>query len=1016
MTTAAARLLSVRVQGFKSFAERTQVTFGPGISAIVGPNGSGKSNLADALRWALGEQGRALRSRRSEDVIWAGSEQRAAVGMADVQLTLDNADSLLPVDFGVVELGRRLYRSGENEYLLNRQRIRLRDLIDLLDAAHLAENAFLFIGQGMVDQALALRPEERRPLFEEVAGVRRHERRRRKAEEQLAESEANIARVEDILAELRPQVRRLAAQAEQQVTRASAGDDLVSALLAAGHARWHEAAARRGGAASTLVTARSAVDAATAELTALEEVAATAAEALVERARTSAEIRALADAARAELTAARLDEARIAAEMASIARDRDRLEAERSAAEAELVVQRRRLTEQEIERDAALDASLAAAERDLAAALAELAELDSGAASRDADAASVRRAAQAHATEAAAARRRVEAAERLAADQAARAAETEQREAEARTAHGRAETELGHATETERAAQAGRDAASVAWVRADAAATEAARQGAAAASALAAIRTRRLALEDSLDDHDGGGFGTRMRAKGVRRLDEGLIVEPGLRAAVDAALAGASRGYLSRRDRLGDHAGQRGLAIVVDGLDAVAPAASPGEPVAAFVRRVRALGGGLLADGVQRDASGAARSLLNRAAWVPDLGAAVSIQEHLPPGWVVVPRDGSAVVGEVLVRHGGPDPTLELRAELDEVLRIVRAAEREAASAAEAARLAEARASEARAALDAARAIESGATIARRHAEDIERRAARDLEAALREAAWHVAQHARLEDEARRARADAPAEAGLRDAPPAAGDRAAVQSWEARVAGLRARRGRAAGEVAAHDAARAAGERRRATAEAAAAFAEARLATSHEAFGALLVREAARGVERETMTAALAAASIREADARAAESALLDTDADDRQRLTAAEHALVGVRDRLRAAEESARGAEYRDLEARLGLESVRESMLVELAGLGDLGLGPLLALAPDGAPPPAAAAPVSPAWTGAASSEADEAAGEELTTARLAAGLDRVAATWESVPPSAEIPSPGRLAVLRACRLRTYR
>ena len=141
--------------------------------------------------------------------------------MADVTLVLDNADGLLPVEFQVLELGRRLYRSGENDYLLNKSRIRLRDLVDLLDAAHLADNAFLFIGQGMVDQALALRPEERRPLFEEVAGVRRHERRRRRAEEQLVESEANLARVEDILGELRPQARRLAAQAEQQASRES---------------------------------------------------------------------------------------------------------------------------------------------------------------------------------------------------------------------------------------------------------------------------------------------------------------------------------------------------------------------------------------------------------------------------------------------------------------------------------------------------------------------------------------------------------------------------------------------------------------------------------------------------------------------------------------------------------------------------------------------------------------------------------------------------------------------------
>ena len=186
--TAGPRLRALRLVGFKSFAERTNVEFGSGISAVIGPNGSGKSNLADALRWALGEQGRSLRTRRAEDVIFAGSARRSAIGMADVTLVVDNEDRLLPVDFAELELGRRLYRSGENDYLLNRQRIRLRDLVELLEGANLADNAFLFIGQGMVDQALSLRPEERRPLFEEVAGVRRHERRRRQAEEQLAEA------------------------------------------------------------------------------------------------------------------------------------------------------------------------------------------------------------------------------------------------------------------------------------------------------------------------------------------------------------------------------------------------------------------------------------------------------------------------------------------------------------------------------------------------------------------------------------------------------------------------------------------------------------------------------------------------------------------------------------------------------------------------------------------------------------------------------------------------------------
>ena len=228
-------------------------------SAAASARSSGRTARARATsptRCAGRSASRAGRSgrARAEDVIWAGSEQRAAQGMADVTLVLDNADGLLPVDFQVLELGRRLYRSGENDYLLNKQRIRLRDLVDLLDAAHLADNAFLFIGQGMVDQALALRPEERRPLFEEVAGVRRHERRRRRAEDQLVESEANLARVEDILAELRPQARRLAAQAEQQATRETTGDELAASCswerTPAGTrrpARVAEAAARPGG-------------------------------------------------------------------------------------------------------------------------------------------------------------------------------------------------------------------------------------------------------------------------------------------------------------------------------------------------------------------------------------------------------------------------------------------------------------------------------------------------------------------------------------------------------------------------------------------------------------------------------------------------------------------------------------------------------------------------------------------------------------------------------------------------
>jgi chromosome segregation protein len=136
--SAPARLLSIRLVGFKSFAEKTEIEFGPGISAIVGPNGSGKSNLADALRWTFGEQGRNLRTRRAEDVIFAGSQTRRPTGMADVTVLLDNVDGCFPLDYSQVALGRRLFRSGENEYLLNRQRVRYRDILEVLEAGRLA--------------------------------------------------------------------------------------------------------------------------------------------------------------------------------------------------------------------------------------------------------------------------------------------------------------------------------------------------------------------------------------------------------------------------------------------------------------------------------------------------------------------------------------------------------------------------------------------------------------------------------------------------------------------------------------------------------------------------------------------------------------------------------------------------------------------------------------------------------------------------------------------------------------
>ncbi|MGH2371127.1 MAG: AAA family ATPase, partial [Chloroflexota bacterium] len=197
------RLKRLELHGFKTFASRAALEFAPGITAIVGPNGAGKSNVADAVRWVLGEQSlRLLRGRRSEDVIFGGGAGRGPMGMAEVTLTLDNADGALPLEFSEMAIGRRAYRSGENEYQVNGSRVRLRDVANLLSRAGIGQNGHSVIGQGLVDLALSLRPEERRGLFEDAAGVRGYQAKRDEAEAKLAEVQANGTRVADLLAEL----------------------------------------------------------------------------------------------------------------------------------------------------------------------------------------------------------------------------------------------------------------------------------------------------------------------------------------------------------------------------------------------------------------------------------------------------------------------------------------------------------------------------------------------------------------------------------------------------------------------------------------------------------------------------------------------------------------------------------------------------------------------------------------------------------------------------------------------
>jgi chromosome segregation protein len=210
------RFKHLSLQGYKSFATKTEFLFPTGITAVVGPNGSGKSNIADGIRWVLGEQRvSSLRGKSTADMIYAGGRRRARAGMAEVALTLDNSDDWLPIEFSEVTLTRRAYRSGENEYLLNGSKVRLRDISELLATSGLSQSAYTVIGQGLVDTALSLRPQERRDLFEEAAGISAYRSRREDALRRLEETRHNLERVYDIVGEITPRLRRLEREVAQ---------------------------------------------------------------------------------------------------------------------------------------------------------------------------------------------------------------------------------------------------------------------------------------------------------------------------------------------------------------------------------------------------------------------------------------------------------------------------------------------------------------------------------------------------------------------------------------------------------------------------------------------------------------------------------------------------------------------------------------------------------------------------------------------------------------------------------
>ncbi len=239
-------LKRLEMLGFKSFAVRTMLEFSTGVTAVVGPNGAGKSNVADAVRWVLGEQSmRQLRGKKSEDIIFSGGHGRAPLGLAEVSLTIDNSTGWVPSEYSEITVTRRSYRSGENEYLINKQKVRLKDVVLLLAQARIGHDSYTVVGQGLIDAALSLRVEERRGLFEDAAGIRPFQVQRTDAENRLRLTEQNLDRLRDIVSEIEPRLEPLAEQARRAVESRQLNGELQEVLLTWYALQWRRLRANR---------------------------------------------------------------------------------------------------------------------------------------------------------------------------------------------------------------------------------------------------------------------------------------------------------------------------------------------------------------------------------------------------------------------------------------------------------------------------------------------------------------------------------------------------------------------------------------------------------------------------------------------------------------------------------------------------------------------------------------------------------------------------------------------------
>ncbi len=356
-------LKSLSMKGFKSFADPTVLELEPGITVVVGPNGSGKSNVVDAVTWVLGAQGpRSLRSQKMEDVIFAGTSSRSALGRAEVSLTIDNGSGKLPVDMAEVTITRTLFRSGDSEYAINGTPCRLLDIQELLSDSGVGRQQHMIVGQGQLDTVLNARPEDRRALIEEAAGVLKHRRRRERAERRLETTAENLERLGDLVRELRRQIRPLERQAAAARSYAALTAELRGVRTYLAGSELAELAGRRSAAADglaamaaeesqlheTLASLDAAAAATAAELASRREEDLASAlgrvQGLVERARGTANVlrersRALAAALDAAadvdvVSTLEAEASRLAGELAAAEEEAARLEPERRELDA----------------------------------------------------------------------------------------------------------------------------------------------------------------------------------------------------------------------------------------------------------------------------------------------------------------------------------------------------------------------------------------------------------------------------------------------------------------------------------------------------------------------------------------------------------------------------------------------------------------------------------------------------------------------------------------------------------